>query len=220
MVDTSGSTPSQNPSPSKAREPKQDRSRATQKRLLESTVSALAELGWTGATTSEIARRSGVSRGSLQHHFPTRDELIVAALNYMFNERTAYLLEQGRNVGDRDRYSFVADLLFDLYVNELFNASLQVWTAAMTEQNLRDLIVPLEERFAHEAFSLAVELLNADTSDEHTFRTVQVTLDLARGLGLASVLTDDSARRNKIKAEWIRMLRTIKTKPDHNANGS
>lgn len=213
MVEKSGTRSQQSPSLSTVREPKQDRSRATQKRLLESTVSALSELGWTGATTSEIARRSGVSRGSLQHHFRTREELIVAALTYLFNERTTYLLEQVKNVGDQDRYSFVADLLFDLYVGELFSSSLQVWTAAMTDDKLRDLIVPLEERFARKAFGLAVSLLNADVSDEHTFRTVQVTLDLARGLGLANVLTDDSDRRNKIKASWIRTLRTIKTKP-------
>jgi hypothetical protein len=36
--------------------------------------------------------------------------------------------------------------------------------------------------------------------------TVQATLDLARGLGLANLLTDDGSRRARIAAQWARML--------------
>jgi AcrR family transcriptional regulator len=53
------------------REPQQDRSRVTRKRLLEATVRCLAELGWSGTTVLVVAERAGVSRGAAQHHFPT-----------------------------------------------------------------------------------------------------------------------------------------------------
>jgi hypothetical protein len=35
---------------------------------------------------------------------------------------------------------------------------------------------------------------------------VQATMDLARGLGLANLLTDDTARRSQIVAQWARVL--------------
>jgi hypothetical protein len=38
---------------------------------------------------------------------------------------------------------------------------------------------------------------------------VQATLDLARGLGLAHTLTDDTARRAQIAAQWARVLRQM-----------
>ncbi|MGW2845829.1 TetR family transcriptional regulator, partial [Streptomyces sp. NPDC001274] len=44
------------------RSPKQDRSRATRKRLLEAAVACLAEHGWAGSTVSVVAERAGVSR--------------------------------------------------------------------------------------------------------------------------------------------------------------
>ncbi|MCG7301376.1 TetR/AcrR family transcriptional regulator [Brevibacterium ravenspurgense] len=191
--------------------PKQERSRATHRRLLESTISALAELGWESATTTEIAQRSGVSRGSLQHHFPTREELIVAALHHVFEERTAQLREMSRQAPENDPFGYVAEMLLELYTGDLFLASLQAWTASPSNPKLYELIVPLETSFGREAFTLAVELLHADTSDETTFRTVQLTLDLARGLGLANVLTDDAERRQKIIAAWTQTLRGIKT---------
>ena len=36
--------------------------------------------------------------------------------------------------------------------------------------------------------------------------TVQATLDMARGLGLANLLTDDRRRRQRIVAQWARTL--------------
>ena len=35
---------------------------------------------------------------------------------------------------------------------------------------------------------------------------VQTTLDLMRGLGVASLLTDDSARRTRLLADWTTHL--------------
>ncbi|MFD0853635.1 TetR/AcrR family transcriptional regulator, partial [Actinomadura adrarensis] len=36
--------------------------------------------------------------------------------------------------------------------------------------------------------------------------TVQATLDLMRGLGLAALLTDDSARRSRLLRQWATTL--------------
>jgi hypothetical protein len=35
---------------------------------------------------------------------------------------------------------------------------------------------------------------------------IQATLDLARGLGLANLLSDDGARRRRIVDHWVEML--------------
>jgi AcrR family transcriptional regulator len=40
--------------------PQQERSRATQRRLLEATVDCLVEHGWSGTTTTLIASTAGV----------------------------------------------------------------------------------------------------------------------------------------------------------------
>ena len=53
---------------------------------------------------------------------------------------------------------------------------------------------------------VVVDLLGADESVPGVRETVQATLDLARGLGLANLLTDDSRRRNRIAAQWARVL--------------
>lgn len=44
------------------REPQQDRSRATRRRLLEAAVGCLASVGWAGTTVAVVAERAGVFR--------------------------------------------------------------------------------------------------------------------------------------------------------------
>lgn len=191
-------------------EPKQDRSRATRQRLLEATIDCLAETGWAAATVAVVAERAGVSRGAAQHHFPTREDLITAALEYMFDTRTqqakdeaAAMAEVASGVG---RTEAVVAGLVESYTSPLFKAALQVWTHAAADPALRERIVPLEAKFGRISHRRAVEALGVDDSDPVTHHLVQATLDMARGLGLADVLTDDSARRKDIVGQWAATL--------------
>ncbi len=189
------------------REPKQDRSRATRQRLLESTVECLSTEGWASTTVAVAAQRAGVSRGAAQHHFPTREELITAALEVIFDNRIGELRAESSDlpVGPA-RTEAVVRRMVDYFTDSLFKAALQVWTAAAADEKLRERIVPLEAKFGRIAHEVTVELLGADDADPVTRRLVQGTLDMARGLGLADVLTDDSARRERIVRQWAETL--------------
>lgn len=185
------------------REPKQDRSRATRQRLLESTIECLATRGWAATTVSVVAEHAGVSRGAAQHHFPTREDLITAALEFMFDSRMAAIRQQALALpSGPDRTEVVVVRMVNYFTSSLFKAALQVWTAAAADENLKQRVVPLEAKFGRAAHELTVELLDVDDADPVAHRLVQATLDLARGLGLADVLTDDSARREQIVQQW------------------
>ncbi|MFF0493863.1 TetR/AcrR family transcriptional regulator [Nocardia sp. NPDC003482] len=197
-------------------EPKQDRSRATRQRLLEATIDCLADMGWAAATVAVVAERAGVSRGAAQHHFPTREDLITAALEHMFDIRMAQAKAEataldGVAEGVGRTQAVVAGLV-ESYTSPLFKAALQVWTHAAADPVLRERIVPLESRFGRTSHRLAVEALGVDDSDPVAHHLVQATLDLARGLGLADVLTDDSARRKEIVQQWSATLHTALTR--------
>jgi AcrR family transcriptional regulator len=58
----------------------EERSWATRDALLRAAVELLIERGYAATTTSLVAERAGVSRGALQHHFKSRDELIGAVM--------------------------------------------------------------------------------------------------------------------------------------------
>ncbi|WP_208641587.1 TetR/AcrR family transcriptional regulator [Streptomyces africanus] len=187
------------------RVPKQDRSRATRQRLLEAAVSCLAEHGWAGSTVSVVAERAGVSRGAAQHHFPTREDLFTAAVEYVAEERSTALRALFPEGAAGDRHAVVAALV-DLYTGPLFRAALHLWVAASNEDQLRARVTELESRVGRETHRIAVDLLSADESVPGVRETVQGLLDMARGLGLANLLTDDAARRNRVVEQWAGLL--------------
>jgi AcrR family transcriptional regulator len=187
------------------RVPKQDRSRATRQRLLEAAVACLAEHGWTGSTVSVVAERAGVSRGAAQHHFPTREDLFTAAVEYVAEERSTALRALFPHGTTDDRRTVVAALV-DLYTGPLFRAALHLWVAASNEDQLRPRVTELEARVGRETHRIAVDLLGADESRPGVRETVQGLLDMARGLGLANLLTDDTGRRERVVAQWAELL--------------
>ncbi len=193
-----------------ARTPRQDRSRATRRRLLEAAVECLAEVGWHGSTVLVVAERAGVTRGAAQHHFRTREDLFTAAVEHVAAERLAAALahvEQLPPPGPA-RTGAVVEMIVHLYTGPLFRAALHLWVAAATEEPLRSRITALENHIGREAHRVAVECLGADESAPGVRETVQATLDLARGLGLANLLTDDGPRRAGVVRQWSRLLDT------------
>jgi len=174
---------------------------------MEATVDCLVEHGWSGTTTTLVAERAGVSRGAQLHHFRTRNELVTAAVEYVGHEGAEQLLRESERVTTaHDRTRAVVELVVDFFASPMFTAALELWVAARTDPELKPVVVDLEARLGRECHRLTVELLAADEKKPGVRETVQATLDLARGLALASQLTDDSRRRARIVRQWSAML--------------
>ncbi|WP_238421366.1 TetR/AcrR family transcriptional regulator [Gordonia sp. 'Campus'] len=199
------------------RSPQQERSRLTRERLLRSTVDVLAVDGWAAATVAAVAERAGVSRGAAQHHFPTREALITAALEQVFEDLTRAagvdptpssepVDEVTANQVTPARIVRAVQRAVDVYTGTEFKAALQVWAAAASDPALRRMILPLEAKFARAAHQRTMAAMGVSPDDETGFRLVQATLDMARGLGLADTLSDDSARRALVVDTWSAQL--------------
>ncbi|NUS49636.1 MAG: helix-turn-helix transcriptional regulator, partial [Nocardioidaceae bacterium] len=73
------------------RVPQEERTRAMRQRLMEATVECLVEFGWSGTSTTLVSQRAGVSRGAQLHHFPTKNDLVLAAVEHLSQARGAEL---------------------------------------------------------------------------------------------------------------------------------
>ncbi|MFK3981728.1 TetR/AcrR family transcriptional regulator [Micromonospora sp. NPDC050397] len=192
------------------RVPQQERSRATQARLLEATVECLVEFGWSGTTSTVVATRAGVSRGAQLHHYPTKAALVMAAVEHLAERRAVEIRAEAATLpSGPDRLDRVIDMLAAAFTGPLFVAALELWLAGRTDPGLRGALVPLEARVGREMHRLTVELLGADERIPSVRESVQATLDLLRGLGVANLLSDDSVRRTALLGAWKRQLAAI-----------
>jgi AcrR family transcriptional regulator len=192
---------------STGRVPQEERTRAMRQRLLDATVECLVERGWSGTSTTLVSQRAGVSRGAQLHHFPSKSALVLAAVEHLADVRAAELRAAAdRLPGGRRRTRAVLAMLGEHFTSPVFTAALELWVAARTDTELHRALGPLEQRIGRETHRLTVELLGVEESRPGMRELVQATLDLVRGLGLASTITDDSARRGRILDEWARVL--------------
>ncbi len=184
-------------------------------RLLEATVECLVEAGFSGTSTTLVSQRAGVSRGAQLHHFPTKNDLVVAAVEHLTEIRAAELrarlseLSAGDVVvagGRSTQLRRVLRLLGEHFSSPVFDAALELWVAARADHVLLAAVGPLEQRVGREVHRLTVEAIGADESKPGVRELVQATLDLVRGLGLANTISDDARRRRRILDHWADVL--------------
>jgi AcrR family transcriptional regulator len=189
------------------RVPQEERTRAMRQRLLDATLRCLVEQGWSGTSTTLVSQRAGVSRGAQLHHFPTKTDLVIAAVEHIAQVRRQELAEAAAALprGKR-RTREVLALLGDHFTDAVFSAALELWVAARTDPQLHAAVEPLERVTGRETHRLTVEMLDVDESQPGARELVQATLDLIRGLGLANTISDDRARRERVLDRWADVL--------------
>jgi AcrR family transcriptional regulator len=127
----------------------EERSAETRRRLMEAAVACLYERGYAGTTTIEIAARAGVSRGAQLHHFPTKDELVVSALEYLFDLRTHESRSLAAEIppgSPEQRLRWLIDLNWRFFKGPTFYAWLELVVASRTDEKLREPVRSASER--------------------------------------------------------------------------
>ncbi len=190
-----------------ARVPQTERTRAMRARLLEATVQCLVEVGFTGTSTTLVSQRAGVSRGAQLHHFPTKNDLVVAAVEHLTEVRGDELSQSLAALPTgQGRTRAALAVLGEHFTSDVFAAALELWVAARTDETLLAAVAPLEQRVGRDAHTMTAAALGVDPAAAGTRELVQATLDLVRGLGLASTLGDDTRRRERILDQWATTL--------------
>ncbi len=189
------------------RVPQEERTRAMRARLLEATVELLVEKGFSGTSTTLVSQRAGVSRGAQLHHFPTKNDLVVAAVEHISETRGAELATALADAPTGEgRTRAVLELLAEHFTAPIFAAALELWVAARTDPHLSAAVAPLEQKVGRQTHHLTAAALGVDGNAPGTRELVQATLDLLRGLGLANTVSDDARRRTRILDAWAEAL--------------
>jgi len=185
----------------------EERTRAMRQRLLEATVACLVEYGWSGTSTTLVSQRAGVSRGAQLHHFPTKTDLVLAAVEHLAVLRRDELAEAAAALPEGPgRTRAVLAMLGEHFTSDVFVAALELWVAARADAHLHAAHGPRERTTGRETHRLTVEMLDVDEAQAGARELVQATLDLIRGLGLANTISDDRARRRRILDRWADVL--------------
>jgi AcrR family transcriptional regulator len=169
------------------RRTQEERSAATRARLLDATLECLAELGYARTTTTEIAERGGVSRGAQLHHFPTKAELVIEAVEHLFERRDQEFREAfARLPAGAEPARAAVDLLWSMIgTGQTFHAWLELVVAARTDPQLKPRVTALTSRFTENVSRTFNELFpRPDNAPSHWDIMPVMTFAFLHGLAL------------------------------------
>lgn len=77
-------------SPRPIRRPQAERSADTRGKLIEAAIVCLHRVGYSATTVSTVAHEAGVSRGAMTHQFPAKTDLMLAVVEKVFEQDSAF----------------------------------------------------------------------------------------------------------------------------------
>lgn len=172
-----------------------ERSAATRARLLDATIETLLEHGYAGTTTTEIARRAGLSRGAQLHHFPTKMELVLTAVEHLSERRRDEFVRAVATLPEGiDRADAAIDQLWRIISGPTFYAWLELCVASRTDPELRASVMQVYRRL-HETIQRTFHELFAAPGWPHPFFDLAPTFVFAllEGLALSRLVSRDQA---------------------------
>jgi AcrR family transcriptional regulator len=177
-----------------------ERSSATRAQLLDATIDCLFRLGYARTTTTDVAARAGVSRGAQLHHFPTRVELVTAAVERLFERRhREFLAAMAGLPAGTDRAAAAIDLLWSMVSGPTFYAWLELAVAARTDAELRPRVATLTRRFMHVIETTFPELFPRPNRPHPLYEVAPLfVFALMDGLALGELHADDPARAERV----------------------
>jgi len=168
--------------PRRTIEPQQERSSETRRRILAAAIDCLATLGYAATTTTMVVERAGVSRGALLYHFPTRQQLVSAAVAELFEEmRQQYEEAFAKLAPRRSRTGAAIDLLWKTFQDPRLTAVLELWLAARTDRELHTLLLPISREHQQHVSNLARRFFPSRASDQRFERVLGLLIDTLQG---------------------------------------
>lgn len=165
------------------------KSAATRDQILSAAVRCIVELGYSRTTTMRIAERAGLSRGATLHHFPSKLDVIRAAVDYLHERRLRAFRKSVQTIpAGTDRIKAATDAYWAHATHPIFVAFFELSVAARTDKELRKILRPAQKAFDEEWYRTAQEVFPEWQSDPEAFDlALSLVQHLMEGIAISSM---------------------------------
>lgn len=191
------------------------KSKATQGLIIDTTIKCLAKYGYYETTYIRISEESGISRGAMRHHFPSRADIMKATIEYLHRKRLTAFRKAAAGIPDgpaRTRANIEA--LWQHVNHPMFMVFIDLALAARKDRELAAIFRPAQQVFRQECYFSALELFPEWLKHREQLRTaIDLALYMMEGMVLDDLSPDgDSASRLlDFLAQELDVLRTNST---------
>jgi AcrR family transcriptional regulator len=170
----------------------QTKSENTRAAILEAALACFYDLGYGSTTTEKVAKRAGVSRGAMLHHFPSRLHLVREAVRYLNLKRLQIFEEQELKINEGAEHSRISegiDAYWQQLHSPLFTVFHELQVAARTDDDLHDAMLLANQELDEQWVKVAVSVF-PDLAQSEDFGTANLlTMFLLEGMANRGVTT-------------------------------
>ncbi len=180
------------------------KSASTRNLIVEAAIRCFVELGYARTTTTVIAEKAGLSRGAMLHHFPSKIDVVRAAVDHLHAKRLRALRKaMSKEPADGDHVRQGVETYWAHVNHPLFVAFFELAVAARTDRELAEILRPAQESFEREWHAVTLEVFPEWRGKGENF---DLAFDLSRYVleGMAiSFLTHKETERDKRVLEYL-----------------
>jgi len=183
------------------------KSAMTRDRILDAAIDCFIKLGYTNVTTAKVASTAGVSRGAMLHHFPSKTELIQAAVEYLHDRLLEDYTARVNKIpptkkGSKHRRAGL-DAYWDYLTGDLAVAYHELCVAGRTDPELHDILESSTTRFADHVRETNAELFQEWSERGDRFLlAMDVTKFMMEGMAVGQ-LTGDLGKRIPLLLDYL-----------------
>ncbi len=157
---------------------------ASRERILEAAERVLARDGYHALSTRRVAQECSISAGNLTYYFPTKNALIEALMEAIYDryERRYSELAYGDGQDSSDLADRISAMLRDAVDNEATGLFLELWVMARHDAFASQVVNKLYERSAH-AIAEAMSKERPDFSNRELLKAAYFLATLIDGVG-------------------------------------
>lgn len=192
----------------RVRRTQEARSEEMKQRILAATFEVLKERGVAGFTTPEVARRAGVSRGAQVHHFPSKHELVVAAMEHVFELALAHGLQLAQTAkhSERPLDALIKDAAA-FYFGDYFYVGLDMLLAGAKDPTLKDAAVQVVRNYRQPVEQAWLSVMRGLGLPEAACEDLLLlTVSLVRGLGIRALWSPEPEHVERLLSLWQTMV--------------
>ena len=186
------------------------RGAAAREKICLATIRCLAELGYAETSILRVVERAQVSKGALQHHFPSKEDLMTATAERIL-ANASFLPGGARRESGRVRERDVAAELIDtwrrLIDTDEYRALLEILVAIRTDKALQERLSPILQRWERQRMAQSATYYESEAGgDEMVRKLMTINNCLMRGLVIQEQYNGDPAVNLELMRTWVEIL--------------
>ena len=188
-----------------------ERSEETRTRIVKAAANLIRKRGYARFRTAEVAKEAGLSRGAQLHHFPTKDSLVVATLEYVFEQAQVLSRRRAAAVNKpRDLIEAVIEDAREFFFSEHFMVAIDIVLSTSTNQSVRKQILDISRKARRPVEAAWAEALAANgVAGALASDIVALTLSVVRGMALRTLWDNDPKWFDELFSLWRQMIKVF-----------